>query len=192
MPKVGAEPLRKAALIDATISAVGRAGTLDVTVAQIARQAGMSTALAHYYFGSKDQIFLAAMRHILGTYGRSVRSEMPPAPTPRQRLEAILRGSFDASNFDGNTISAWLNFYALAQVNPQAARLLRVYHHRLRSNLLTALRPLTPQAAAVADTLGALIDGVYLRAVLDGRGPAPDTAHAMVRRWLDEALTKTA
>ena len=32
MPKVGAEPLRKAALIDATISAVGRAGTLDVTV----------------------------------------------------------------------------------------------------------------------------------------------------------------
>ena len=44
----------------------------------------------------------------------------------------------------------------------------------------------------LAETLGALIDGVYLRAVLDGRGPAPDTAHAMVRRWLDEALTRTA
>ena len=105
MPKVGAEPLRKAALIDATISAVGRAGTLDVTVAQIARQAGMSTALAHYYFGSKDQIFLAAMRHILGTYGRSVRSEMPPAPTPRQRLEAILRKMVEraASSSSGST-----------------------------------------------------------------------------------------
>lgn len=188
MPKVGAEPLRKAALIDATISAVGRAGTLDVTVAQIARQAGMSTALAHYYFGSKDQIFLAAMRHILGTYGRSVRSEMPPAPTPRQRLEAILRGSFDASNFDGNTISAWLNFYALAQVNPQAARLLRVYHRRLRSNLLAALRPLTPRAEAVADTLGALIDGLYLRAALQGGPVDAASALRLCTAYADEAL----
>ena len=43
MPKLGAEPIRKAALINATIFEVGRAGSLDVTVAQIARRAGMST-----------------------------------------------------------------------------------------------------------------------------------------------------
>ena len=58
MPKLGAEPIRKAALINATIFEVGRAGSLDVTVAQIARRAGMSPALAHHYFGSKDQLFL--------------------------------------------------------------------------------------------------------------------------------------
>ena len=76
---------------------------------------------------------------------------------------------------------------------PEAARLLAIYHRRLRSNLIHALRPRTGKdAPRLAETLGALIDGVYLRAVLDGRGPAPDTAHAMVRRWLDEALTKTA
>ncbi len=36
MPKVGAEPIRKAALVRATITEIGRAGSLDVTVAQIA------------------------------------------------------------------------------------------------------------------------------------------------------------
>ena len=65
MPKLGAEPIRRAALVKATIEAVGAAGSLDVTVAQIARRAGMSSALAHHYFGSKEQIFLAAMRSIL-------------------------------------------------------------------------------------------------------------------------------
>lgn len=190
MPKVGAEPIRKAALIDAIIGEVGRAGTLEVTVAQIARRAGMSTALAHYYFGSKDQMFLAAMRHILTVYGRSVRAEMPARPTAHQRLQAILRGSFGASNFDGNTISAWLNFYALAKVNPQAARLLRVYHLRLRSNLLAALRPLTPDADAVAQTMGALIDGLYLRAALRGAPLDAAMAQRLCAAYAAEALSK--
>jgi TetR/AcrR family transcriptional repressor of bet genes len=52
MPKLGMEPIRRAALVSATISEIGRAGSLDVTVSQIARRAGMSSALAHHYFGS--------------------------------------------------------------------------------------------------------------------------------------------
>ena len=59
MPKVGMEPIRRKALVDATIVEIGRMGSLDVTVSQIAKRAGMSSALAHHYFGGKDQIFLA-------------------------------------------------------------------------------------------------------------------------------------
>ena len=76
MPKIGAEASRKAALVDAAIAAVGRSGTQDVTVAKIAREAGMSPALAHHYFGSKGDIFLAAMRHILSRYGEGVRAAL--------------------------------------------------------------------------------------------------------------------
>ena len=64
MPKVGMEPIRRSALVAAAIEEIGRAGSLDVTVSQIARKAGMSSALAHHYFGSKDQIFLSAMRSV--------------------------------------------------------------------------------------------------------------------------------
>ena len=65
VPKLGMEPIRREALVSATITEIGQQGTLDVTVAQIARRAGMSSALAHHYFGSKQDIFLAAMRHVL-------------------------------------------------------------------------------------------------------------------------------
>ena len=68
-------------------------------------------------------------------------------------------------------------------------RLLSIYHRRLRSNLVHALRPRAgAEARRLAETLGALIDGVYLRAVIDQRGPQPARAHEMVRRWLDDAL----
>lgn len=176
MPRLGAEPIRKAALINATIHEIGRAGSLDVTVAQIARRAGMSPALAHHYFGSKEQMFLQSMRYILANYGKSAR-EMVMGQGPDARLRVILQASFGPQNFTRETISAWLNFYVLAQNNSEAARLLRVYHRRLRSNLIVALRPLTPTPHMVAEALGALIDGVYLRAVLTGK--PVDAAGAM-------------
>lgn len=184
MSRAAAEPMRKAALINAVIAAVGRAGSLDVTVAQIAREAGMSPALAHHYFGSKDRMFLAAMRTILTRYRESVRAEL--AATPDDRLGAILRASLGGDNLDRATVAAWLNFYSLTLREPEAARLLAVYHRRLRSNLILALRPAAgPRAARVADTLGALIDGVYLRVVLDP-GLNAAAAVAMVTDYLDE------
>lgn len=166
MPKIGMEPLRRAALVEATIAEIGAAGSLDVTVSQIARRAGMSSALAHHYFGGKDQIFLAAMRHILSEYGAEVRSELQRAGGPADRARAIIRASFAPSCFDPATVSAWMMFYVQAQTNPAALRLLQVYQNRLRSNLTHALRPISADPAGAAATLAALIDGLYIRAAL--------------------------
>jgi TetR/AcrR family transcriptional repressor of bet genes len=167
MPKLGAEPIRREALVKATIAEIGASGSLDVTVSRIARRAGMSSALAHHYFGGKEDIFLAAMRHTLTVYGAEVRGALAMATGPRERLEAIVRASFSTSNFRKETVASWLNFYVLAQKNERAARLLTVYRRRLRSNLMHDLRPLIGAAApAAADRLAALIDGLYLRAGL--------------------------
>ncbi len=162
-----AEPIRRAAIVKATIQEVARAGSLEVTVAQIAARAGVSSALAHHYFGSKEAILVAAMRHVLTVFGAEVRGALATADAPRARVEAIVRASFSAASFRRETVAAWLNFYVLAQTMPEARRLLAVYHRRLRSNLLHGLRPLVgDRAGAVAEGLGALIDGVYLRQAL--------------------------
>ena len=61
-------------------------------------------------------------------------------------------------------MAAWLNFYVLAQTSTEARRLLSVYHRRLKSNLTRDLRPLVrDRAPDVAERLGRLIDGIYLR-----------------------------
>ncbi|MCA0342352.1 MAG: TetR family transcriptional regulator, partial [Proteobacteria bacterium] len=86
MPKVGMEPLRRRALIDATVAAIGEAGTLDVTMSQIAGRAGVSSALAHHYFGAKDDLLRATMRSLLADLGREARAALKQAGTPRQRV----------------------------------------------------------------------------------------------------------
>ncbi|MEY8841643.1 TetR family transcriptional regulator, partial [Cribrihabitans sp. XS_ASV171] len=79
MPKLGMEPLRRDAIVRATIAELGLKKSLDVTVSQIAKRAGMSSALAHHYFGGKEEIFLAAMRRILGDFGAEARAELRSA-----------------------------------------------------------------------------------------------------------------
>lgn len=189
MPKLGMEPIRKAALVKATIVEIGRIGSLDVTVGQIAKRAGMSTALAHHYFGGKEAMFLAAMRHVLSLYGAEVRGALCATDTPRDRLRAILRASFSPTNFRREVIGAWLNFWVLAQTVPEAQRLLTIYERRLHSNLTACLRPLIgPRADAVARSAGAMIDGVYLRQALTRATPDPETAVAMISAYIDAAL----
>ncbi len=193
MPKLGMEPIRKAALVNATITEIGRAGSLDVTVSQIAKRAGMSSALAHHYFGSKEEIFLAAMRHVLTLYGAEVRGALAVAHGPKARLEAILRASFSAGNFRREVVGAWLNFYVLSQTVPEAKRLLAVYQRRLRSNLVDCLKPLCGDAAGrVAEGLGALIDGLYLREVLKSGPPDAAAAVATAMAYLDAKLREHA
>jgi TetR/AcrR family transcriptional regulator, transcriptional repressor of bet genes len=178
MPKLGMEPIRKAALVNATIAEIGRTGSLDVTVSQIAKRAGMSSALAHHYFGGKEAMFLAAMRHVLTLYGAEVRGALAVADGPEARVQAIVRASFTPANFRREVVGAWLNFYVMAQTMPEAKHLLSVYHARLRSNLRYGLRPLVgARAHEVAEALAALIDGVYLRQVL--AGGATDRAQAV-------------
>lgn len=189
MPKLGMEPVRRAALVQATIDVIGAQGTLDVTVSQIAKKAGMSPALAHHYFGGKDQIFLAAMQSILRDFGSEVRAALRAARTPRGRAEALITASFAPTCFDPATVSAWMTLYAQATTNPDMYRLLRLYQGRLQSNMTHALRPISPHPVEDSVTLCALIDGLYLRAAL-ARGENVKSAQATAMRALVQ-LTST-
>lgn len=189
MPKVGMEPKRRAALIAAVIEVIGETRSLEVTVAQIAKRAGMSTGLAHHYFGSKEQMLLAAMGHILKQFSRRVAVGLRGAQTPRERLDALIRANFEPRVFDPRKTSAWLSFYGLAQSQKDAGYLMSIYQKRLRSNLLYDLRRVSTDAETVADTMAALIDGVYLRAAI-GQETHGEAAYQLVSEALESLVQR--
>lgn len=190
MPRVGMEPVRRKALIEAAVETIGERGNLDVTMSEIARSAGVSAALAHHYFGGKDQLFLATMRHLLGEFGAGVRGLLVAADTPRGRVSAVIAQSFSPEQFSPATISAWLAFYVRAQSDPAARRLLAVYARRLHSNLVAALAGLVAHADAVriSEGIAAMIDGLYIRRALKDGPPDPASAVALLEDYVDTQL----
>jgi TetR/AcrR family transcriptional regulator, transcriptional repressor of bet genes len=192
MPRIGMEPVRRKALISAAIDAIHDRGMGQVTMGEIARRAGVSAALAHHYFGGKDQLLLATMRHLLTELGEEVQGRLAGARTPDERISAVVRGNFSACQFRPAVISAWLAFYVQAQTDPEARRLLRIYTRRLESNLLHALRELTTRenAARIAESAASLIDGVWIRRSLADGKPDPDGAASLVERAIHDALRR--
>ncbi len=194
MPKIGMEPQRRRELIDATIRTIGQRGSLDVTVAQIAHEAGVSPALAHHYFGGKDKLILATMRHLLRELGGDLNRAISQTETPRARIAAIVAVNFSAAQFAPETIAAWLTFYVHAQQSEDTRRLLRIYARRLHSNLVVPLSQMTGRERAnrIAEGAGALIDGLYIRHALGIDAPDAASAIALVEDYIAVQLSSGA
>lgn len=192
MPKIGMEPVRRKALVDAALKAIGDHGSLSVTMQEIAKSAGVSPALAFHYFGSKDQLLLATMRSLLQQLTEATIKSLRAAETPRARLSAIIAASFEAEQFTASTIAAWLAFYVEAQRSPETRRLLNVYAWRLNSNLVHALTPLCgkSRAALIAEGTAAMIDGLYIRQALNSGSTDVAGAKALVEDYVSVQLTQ--
>lgn len=190
MPRIGAEPERRKAIINAAIEMIGEQGSLEVSVKEIAKQAGMSSALAFHYFGGKDEIILQTMRHLMRAFSHSVIEKLEYANTSLDRIDGIIQASFSDDQFDRKTIAAWLVFYLKAYSSQDAARLLNIYKKRLHSNLVHSLVEAVgrEKAGQLAEGLGALIDGLYIRHGLSHEGIQQQRAIELCRSYISQSI----
>ena len=150
MPKLGMEPIRRTALLDATIAEVGKAGTLDIIISQIANCHGMSSRLAHLYFVAKEKIFIAAMRHTLALYAgqrKHTRCNSDPEQLFTFKADPHERGNlaFDPNHHDGlwclsaNAHAPWSFDTLDAEVRESQARCPVVYSALLQGGYYLAV-----------------------------------------------------
>lgn len=173
--RVDAGDVRRRQLIEATIEAIGEVGFNATTIAEIARRADVSTGLVSFYFGDKDGLLEATLRHLARQLSRGAAARLRDATTPRARVQAVIETMLGASQFERRIGTVWLAFWGQVPHSPRFARVQRAYHRRIAGNLAHALLPvLRPEPArALAETIAAMIDGLWLRATLandpDGR-----------------------
>lgn len=192
MPKLGMAPIRRKQLVDAAIAVIHTEGFGNATVARIARKAGISTGMVHHYFHDKDDLLFATMRHLLAELRADAAARLARTPDPEQRIGAIIDACFGDSQFDEQVFSAWLALYGNARQSPRLMNILSLYHRRLRSSLLHDLRRLVAEEEALrlADGIGAMIDGLWLRYALTGKPAHPDIPRALTRDYLAASLKR--
>ncbi|OMH39299.1 transcriptional regulator BetI [Motiliproteus sp. MSK22-1] len=192
MPKVGMPQIRKPQLIDATMEAINAVGLQKASVAMISGYAGVSPAIINHYFGGKDGLLEATMRSVLRQLSEGVKSRLA-ATDPEDvvgRIKAIVGGNFDPHQLDSKVVKTWLAFWSRAMHEPSLYRLQRVNEKRLLSHLLLELKRVLPaeQALFVAQTIAALIDGIWLRGALTPSGINSDLAQRIIGDYLEQQL----
>lgn len=172
MPKVGMHEIRKPQLIQAAIDAIDEHGFAGATVSVIGKKAGVSPAIINHYFGGKNGLFEETMKSLIKEFFECLRAEVLQAKdqSSKDRLVALARASLSQSQTHPQVVKAWMGFWASAMHTPSLYRLQNVYYHRLHTALVVVLKERfeVTRAREIAQTMAALIDGMWLRGCLSG------------------------
>ena len=104
----------------------------------------------------------------------------------------MIDANFSEKQFAPATVAAWLAFYVEAERAPAIRHLLMIYRRRLNSNLMHGLRQVTgrDRAERIAEGIGALIDGLYLRRASAPSEGGRTSALALIHDYLDTQLAQ--
>ena len=158
-------------IVDAMRASVAARGIAGATFDQVARAAGVSRGLLHYYFGSKERLLVAVVRRESDLRNERLELAIADAGTAEQVLDALVTGLED---FLGKVPAVPVMFHellTLAQRSPEVATELAELGRRTRLHLADALRArseagvlrLRDDPEAVAAFLFVLADGILVR-----------------------------
>lgn len=184
--------IRHDEFIQATLKATYAKGFHAVTMSEIARQVGATAASINYYFGSKEQLMVATMRHLLIMLSQAHRTRLATAQTPKDRLRALIEANFDEALFTPEHCSFWVQFWAAAPYSDSLARLQRINQARVASHFRHELKQLAPAhiRRAIERMLQSYMDGVWLNVAQNKRPITAAHARQESRALLDLVLSQ--
>jgi AcrR family transcriptional regulator len=183
-------------IVEAMRSSVGRRGVAGSTFDHVAREAGVSRGLLHYYFGTKERLLAEVVRRDCDLRMAVLDERLAGARDADGVIEALVDSLRRSVEDDPEFIALVFELFTLSRRNEEIAGEFAETLRRTREHLaelLTrkqaegALR-LRAEAGAVADVLLALADGVCMRMLTEADRDFSDTIAAgvlAVRALLD-------
>jgi AcrR family transcriptional regulator len=118
-PRKASKEHRRQQLIEATIGAIARKGYAAMTLADVARAAGLSGGIVNFHFESKEKLLVATLRHLAEEYRQNWQDALRAAgKSPAARLAALATADFNDVVCTPDKLSAWSAFWAEAQNRP--------------------------------------------------------------------------
>lgn len=183
---------RRHAIVSAAWPLFAAHGYQPVTVADIAAAAGMSASAVHYYFPTKNEIFLATL-DACSLQGIARRASAHAVADPVDRLNALFAVQLDGSPEAHREWATWAQFWSSSAIFTDAHDATEIAYSRWQRELLPVVqegidngtfRAGDPQTMVTA--LTALIDGLGIRMLAGHLNPAD--VHAVVtgsiRGWI--------
>ncbi|WP_339115569.1 transcriptional regulator BetI [Thioclava sp. GXIMD2076] len=193
---MGRRPLsqiRRREFARAAHQCLARYGMAGTTLARVAEEAGVSKASVLHYFGNKDDLLEAALRHGNSALRDEVSALMKVARNPWQRIYAVVEANLSPRAFRPSIAQGWMSLSAAVPYNRQYQRIQTVIYARTRSNLIGPLRSLSEAQTAegMTDALISVIDGVWMRCGLSLGGMTVKDARDQIELLLDARFADT-
>ena len=188
----GEKAQRIIAAMRASVASRGAAGS---TFDRVAREAGVSRGLLHYYFGSKERLLVEVVRQDCEVRIAAMDERLASADSADAVVQALVHGLEDYLAEDPSSHAVVYEMLSVSRRSDEIRAELAELYRRWRLHIADALRrkeragivSLAMDPEAAASVLFALGDGLGIQAISDpdwDSGPALELAVRTARQLL--------
>jgi AcrR family transcriptional regulator len=158
-------------IVEAMRRSVARRGTAGSTFDHVSREAGVSRGLLHYYFGTKEQLLVEAVRRDCELRMEQLERQLSGAQTAEDFIDLMAQNLTETVREDPDFVTLVFELFTLSRRNAdialEYAELMRRTREQVAAMLAAAqaegILHLHAQPEAVAEILFSLGDGLALR-----------------------------
>ena len=185
-------------ILDAAINRIAADGIDGVRIARIAMDAGVSTALVHYHFATREALLAQALEASYAIAGEARAAMKYGKGTARERLRRKVEASLPAPGPQRREWELWVELWLRATRDPGLREAAATVYGRLHDSLRELIEDgiakgefVVADPGATADRVLALIDGFGVRALLgDPRMPIERAREAILDELWRELGTR--
>jgi len=158
-------------IVDAMRTSVAQRGAAGATFDHVAREAGVSRGLLHYYFGSKERLLVEVVRRDCDLRMAALQEQLAAASSAEDFIALLRVALEDFVSTEPEFITVVFEMFTMARRNEEIAEEFAELLRRTRGHVAALLAAkqadgvlhLNGEPAAIADVLFSLGDGIALR-----------------------------
>jgi AcrR family transcriptional regulator len=162
-------------IVDAMRESVARRGAAGSTFEHVAREAGVSRGLLHYYFGTKERLLVEVVRRDTELRVDRLDQRLAPAKNVDDVIEALVASLNDVIENEPTFFLLLFELFSAGRRNPDIQKEVGQLFERTRTHVADVLRSKQEEgvvslrfaAEDIVSYLFALGDGVALQVLSD-------------------------
>lgn len=174
MSKADIAAERKDQIVRATVECITRHGYHNFSMQDVARTAGVSKGIIHYYFLNKDELMMSVLGKVAGDIERVITSEMEISPDPIRKIEIFIEVCFDVVRSTKEYYQVNMDFWTQINQKSEVREVISRHYEKFRSTAKTVIDD-GIKSGAFKDTnstqyasyIIAVIDGISLQWLFD-------------------------
>ena len=175
---------KAARIVDAMRASVAERGTAGSTFDQVAKAAGVSRGLLHYYFGTKERLLVEVVRRDCDVRMAALDAQLAQARTAEDFIAVLVASLEDVVRNDPGFVTLVFELFVLSRRHEDVAAEFSELLRRPREQVAALLRAKEDEGVlrlaagpdAVVDVLFSLADGIWLRMLAEERDFGPTIA----------------
>jgi TetR/AcrR family fatty acid metabolism transcriptional regulator len=182
MSKADVAAERKDQIVRATVDCITKYGYHNFSMQDVARTAGVSKGIIHYYFLNKDELMMSVLDKVAGDIEQVLMSEMESTSDIRRRFEVFLEVCFDVVRNTKEYYQVNMDFWTQINQKEEVRRVIARHYSKFRDTAVFVIKEGINQGVfrnvdpvQYASYVVAVIDGLSLQWLFDDSAFEYDT-----------------